>query len=143
MTAEATRAAYQRFPHDTLSPTHGTDQDRIKETARTFRAAIEIGVLMSLGATDLGAVAGAHQLGGLLFTARILPLRNGTRRDRPARMGVMISLNGVDTIDIEVLEYASGREHARINGIYIDQLNPALLALDYDGPTPLNPTYWA
>lgn len=142
MNTQATRAAYQRFPHDTLSPAHGTDQDRVKDTARAFQAAIQIGVLMSLGATDLGAVAGAHQLGGLLFTARILPLRHGSRRERAARMGVMISINGVDTIDIRVLEYASGREHTRIDGIYIDQLNAALLALDYDGPTPLNPRYW-
>lgn len=143
MTLHATRAAYQRFPHNTLDITHSPDPERAKQTARDLRAAIEIGVLMSLGATDLGAVAGSHQLGGLLFTARILPLRHGTRRTRPARMGVMISLNGIDTIDIRVIEYASGRQHATATGLYIDQLNACLLALDYDGPTPFNPRYWS
>lgn len=109
-------------------------------TADTFRAAVQVGVFMSLGATDLTAIAGAHQLGGLLFTARMLPLRDGTRRERPARMGVMISHTPADEIDIHVLEYARGTDHARLNGIYIDQLNRALLALDYDGTTPSTPT---
>lgn len=142
MITEANRAAYQRFPHDTLSPTNADDLERAKQTAHAFRSVLELGVLMSLGASDLGAVAGAHQLGGLLFTARILPLRNGTRRDTARRMGVMISLTPADEVDIHALEYARGTDHARINGIHIDQLNPALLALDYDGTTALNPRYW-
>lgn len=142
MSTDAIRAAYQRFPHDTLT-INRTNRDQIVTTADTFRAAVQVGVFMSLGATDLTAIAGAHQLGGLLFTARILPLRDGTRRERPARMGVMISHNLTDTIDIHILEYARGVDHARINGIYIDQLNRALLALDYDGTTPLNPHYWS
>ncbi|MGW9159329.1 hypothetical protein [Microbacterium sp. NPDC055665] len=140
MSTEAIRAAYQRFPHDTLT-INRDNRDQIIAIADTFRAAVQVGVFMSLGATDLTAVAGAHQLGGLLFTGRILPLRDSTRRERPARMGVMISHTPADEIDIHVLEYARVTEHARLNGIYIDQLNRALLALDYDG-TPLNPRYW-
>lgn len=142
MSTEAIRAAYQRFPHHTLDLTHAHDEHRANETAETLRQATQIGVLMSLGFSDLGAVAGEHQLGGLLFTARILPLRDGTRRERPARMGIMISHTPADEIDIHVIEYARGTDHTRIKGIYIDQLNRALLALDYDGPTPLNPHYW-
>lgn len=141
MNNEAIRAAYQRFPHDTLTINRNNRQ-QIITTADTFRAAVQVGVFMSLGATDLTAIAGAHQLGGLLFTARILPLRNGTRRDTPARIGVMISHTPADEIDIHVLEYARGTDHTRLNGIYVDQLNAALLALDYDGTTPLNPHYW-
>jgi hypothetical protein len=142
MNTEAIRAAYQRFPHHTLDLAHTLDEQRATDAAEAFRRAVQLGVLMSLGFSALGAVAGEHQLGGLLFTARILPLRNGTRRDRPARMGVMISHTPADEIDIHVLEYARGTDHTRLNGIYIDQLNRALLALDYDGTTPLNPRYW-
>jgi len=142
MSNEAIRAAYQRFPHETLTINRNNRQ-QIITTADTFRAAVQVGVFMSLGATDLTAIAGAHQLGGLLFTARILPLRNGARHDTPARMGVMISHTPADEIDIHVLEYARGTDHTRLNGIYVDQLNAALLALDYDGITPLNPHYWS
>lgn len=141
MSTDAIRSAYQRFPHDTLTLPND-DRDRCRAAADTFRAAVQVGVFMSLGATDLTAIAGTHQLGGLLFTARILPLRDGTRRERPARMGVMISHTPADEIDVHVLEYARGTDHTHLNGIYIDQLNLALLALDYDGPTPLNPHYW-
>jgi len=140
MNAEPIRAAYQRFPHETLSVSH-TDH-RGKETARALHASLQIGVLMSLGATDLGAVAGAHQLGGLLFTARIFPLRHDTRLTAPTRMGIMISLTPADSIDIHALEYARGTDHAHINDVHIDQLNTALLSLDYDGPTAPNPRYW-
>lgn len=96
-------------------------------------------MLISLGTTDLSPIAGAHQLGGILFTARILPIRRGHRGTRPFRLGVMVSLILSDEISIYVLEYASGRDHARIDGLYIDQLNAALLALDYDGSEPLIP----
>lgn len=128
MSTEAIRASYQRFPHDSLT-INRDNRAQIIATADTFRAAVQIGVFMSLGATDLTAITGAHQLGGLLFTARILPLRDGTRRERPARMGVMISHTPADTIDIPVIEYARGADHARTTGVYIDQLNTALLAL--------------
>lgn len=47
-----------------------------------------------------------------------------------------------DEIDVSVLEYARGADHARLNGIYILQFNRALLALDYVSTTPLNRHYW-
>lgn len=77
--------------------------------------------------------AGAHHLGGFLFTARILPCRDGIRSDAARRIGVTLSLTPSNEIDIHVLE------HARLNGICIDQLNLALLALDYDGTTHSRP----
>ncbi|MBS3183453.1 hypothetical protein [Leucobacter manosquensis] len=39
-------------------------------------------------------------------------------------------------------EYARGIEHAKIEGVYTDQLARVLLALDYDGTEALNPRYW-
>ncbi|GAB3597382.1 hypothetical protein CFAEC_13825 (plasmid) [Corynebacterium faecale] len=57
-------------------------------------------------------------------------------------MAVMVSLTPADEIDVEVREIARKTEHARIEGIYIDQLARAALAIDYDGPTALNPRYW-
>ena len=142
MNTEATRAAFQRFPHETLIAQNDVDADEIVATGNTFLRAVTVGVLWSLGAESKAAVLGAHQMGGLLFIARILPFRHGERRERAARMAVMISLNPADTIDIQVIELASGREHARTEGVYIDQLSRAVLALDYDGEEPFNPRYW-
>ncbi|WP_420181294.1 hypothetical protein [Paenarthrobacter sp. TA1.8] len=54
----------------------------------------------------------------------------------------MVSLTPADEIDVEVREIARTTKHAHIEGIYIDQLARAALAIDYDGPTALNPRYW-
>lgn len=129
----------------TVEQLRTTDPDRLREhqqTAETFRRAATVGALMSLGATTLRAVPGTHQLGGLMFTARILPLTRTGRGEAPRRMSVMVSLTGADLIDIDVRYLSGGREHATIREVYIDQLQRALLALDYDGPEPLNPAYW-
>ncbi|MGO2519956.1 MAG: hypothetical protein ACTH8F_07535 [Microbacterium sp.] len=131
------------FPSETLTLTAtGDDREFIRQTAQQFAVAVTRGVMWSLGASNITAVPGADQIGGLLLIARILPLRDGTRHQRAARMAILISLNGVDTIDIEVKEIATGRAHTEIKGVYIDQLSAALLALDYDGDETLNPRYW-
>lgn len=113
-----------------------------KAAGDTFLAAIDQGVLWSLGARDLHTVAGIHQLGGLFFLASILPMVKNGRGSRARKMAVMVSLTGADTIDINVREVTSGRDHAHIEGVYIDQLSRALLSLDYDGNTVTNPRYW-
>lgn len=114
-----------------------------KFTADQFRQALGIGVLGSLGASDLTTVPGAHQCGGLMFTARVLPIaKSGARGTRPRKMAIMISLTAADEIDIEAREIARGAEHVKIEGIYIDQLQRAALAIDYNGPEVLNPRYW-
>lgn len=119
------------------------DEPRARQAADDFRAAAGLGVLASLGATNLLCVPGEHGLGGLAFTARILPFnKTGERAERPVRMGVLISVTGLDEIDIRVRRYTNQDEHALIRGIYIDQLAHALLALDYNGPTTLNPRLW-
>lgn len=53
-----------------------------------------------------------------------------------------MSTTPLDEIEIEVREYARGIEHAKVEGVYIDQLARVLLALDYDGTEALNPRYW-
>jgi len=114
-----------------------------RANAMQFRQALGLGVLGSLGASDLTAVPGAHQCGGLLFTARVLPMtKRGTRGPRPRNMGIMVSLTPADEIEIEAREITRGTEHAKIEGIGIEQLQRAALAIDYDGPEVLNPRYW-
>lgn len=114
-----------------------------RRTANDLRRAIGPGVLGSLGATGLATVPGSHQCGGLMFTARVLPLtKSGARGTQPRKMAVMVSLTPADEIDVEVREIARTTKHAHIEGIYIDQLARAALAIDYDGPTALNPRYW-
>ena len=111
--------------------------------AEQFRQAISVGVFMSLGASELAAVPGRYDRGGLLFTARILPFtKTGERFENARRMAVLVSVSPLDEIEIEVREYARGTQHAKIERVYIDQLSQALLALDYDGPEILNPRYW-
>ena len=112
-------------------------------TAIQLRQALGLGVLGSLGASDLTAVPGTHQRGGLLLTARVLPMaKRGTRGTQPRKMGIMISLTPADEIEIEAREIARCTEHAKIKGIGIEQLQRAALAIDHDGPEALNPRYW-
>ncbi|MGP5342120.1 hypothetical protein ACTXML_16010 [Glutamicibacter arilaitensis] len=112
-------------------------------TAIQLRQALGLGVLGSLGASDLTAVPGTHQRGGLLLTARVLPMtKRGTRGTRPRKMGIMISLTPADEVEIEAREIARGTQHAKIEGIGIEQLQRAALAIDYDGSEVLNPRYW-
>lgn len=129
----------------TVEQLHTDDPEQLAEhqqAAAAFQAAATVGVLMSLGATTLRTVPGTHQLGGLLFIAHILPMTSRGRGEAPRRMAVMVSLTGADLIDIDVRRISDSQEHATIHGIYIDQLEPALLSLDYDGPETLNPRLW-
>jgi len=127
---------------NTTAPSATNVTDDHRETAKYFRDAIDIGVLWSLGGIHLTAVPGRDNLGGLHFYAHILPLDpDGNRAEAAIRMAVTISLTAADAIDIDVLHHDTGTVHATARGIYIDQLNPWLLALDYDGTTPLNPRY--
>lgn len=113
-------------------------------TASQFRQTFGVNVLGSLGASDLTAAPGAHQCGSLMFTVRVLPVtKRGTRGTQPRKVAVMISLTAADEIDIEAREITRGTVHAKIEGIHIDQLSRAALAIDYDGPEVLNPRYWA
>ena len=108
-----------------------------RSTAEQFRQAIGPYVFMSLGASQLAAVPGRYDRGGLLFTARILPFTRTARN-----MAVLVSTSPLDEIEIEVREYARGVQHVKVEGVYIDQLARVLLALDYDGTEALNPRYW-
>jgi len=83
-----------------------------------------------------------HQLGGLVFTARILPMTLTGRGQAPRRMLVMISSTPADTIDVDVRQITTGANHATAHGLGIDQLQSVLLALDYNGRDVFNPRYW-
>ena len=130
------------FPAAQLVPVDDIERDDAQRIADYFRKAIQPGVFWSLGSTHLTAVPGVDRQGGLLFTARILPMTKTGRGTAARKMQVMVSLTTADLIDIDVLEIASKKEHARIREISIDQLNAALLALDYNGDQVLNPRYW-
>lgn len=130
------------FPVDQLHTDNTEEQEYNREAADTFRQAATLGVLGSLGAHNLRTIPGRHQLGGLMFTARILPMTQKGRGSRARNMLVMVSLTGGDLIDIDVRYLTGGAEHATARDVYIDQLQRALLALDYDGPEIFNPRYW-
>lgn len=131
------------FASEQITTDDPKQQEWQLDVARQFKAAATMGVLMSLGAHELRAVPGVHTLGGLFFIARILPMTKNGRGSRPALMAVMVSVTGIDEIDIDVRRLRDGVEHATVRGIYIDQLAAALLALDYDGPEIFNPSYWS
>lgn len=134
------------FEIECLHDPEATDETRefYNQVAHQFRAAATVGGLMTLGARDLAVIPGRYQRGGLLFTASILPFRkDGTRGTAPRNMAVMISTTPLDEIEIEVRQFANEKVHARLDGVYIDELRRALLALDYDGKAVLNPRYWS
>lgn len=138
-----TATAHAPFPAEHLVPATVDDAADHGRIANYFRDVIDLGVLFALGATDLRAVPGPDQMGGLLFDARILPfVTDGTRGESARVMSVMVSLTTADAIDVDVRHRARGTEHATAHGIYIDQLNKCLLALDYDGRTAFNPRYF-
>jgi hypothetical protein len=101
-----------------------------------IRSQIELGVLMSLGATDLmtdKVHADSPGPDSLTFRARILPSKTAGR----ARvMRVTITLDPSDTYSIKV-GYAGTRrqgyawqEHKSFEHVYCDSLNRVLLSLD-------------
>jgi hypothetical protein len=113
--------------------------------AHIIRDQITPGVLMALGARDLMATArdltGAEP--GLRFTASILPFtKSGARGTRARAMTVAVTLNALDLYDIAVT-YA-GRDYSVVThweaaNVDCFELSRLLLALDYDGPTAVNP----
>ena len=123
-----------------------------REIASTIRQQITPGVLMSLGAHDIGAAHLAHKQGGprlpsLVFRALILPFnKNGERSERARKMYVIVSLTPADTYEITVTynsnAQGSGRtDHYHATDVYAEDLSRIMLSLDYDGDTVTNPRY--
>lgn len=125
-----------------MSTTAHTDPQTAQTIAGVIRDQITPGVLMSLGAH--GFVALTEECGGLAFQASILPFTAaGVRSQRPARMNVRVILTLDDTYDVRVLHVRAGatQVHYEATEVYADQLPRVLFALDYNGPTVLNPRY--
>lgn len=130
------------FPDAAIEMTDPAEMIEHTMTGRQFRAAIGDRTLWSVGAHDIANVPGAHGLGGLVFRARILPMTKTGRAEQARIMGVLVSLTPADEIDVEVKHASDQTAHAHLRGVYIDQLQRIILALDYDGPEVLNPRYW-
>lgn len=100
----------------------------------TIRDQITVGVLMSLGATDLMADrthVPAPAYDALTFRARILPSKTA----RPRIMRVKVTLDPCDTYSIKVTYPKRGDRftevtHFEAEGVYCDQLASVLLKLD-------------
>lgn len=135
---------------------NASTQTPSREIANTIRRQITPGVLMSLGAHDIGSAHMAHQQGGpmlpsLVFKALILPFnKNGERSERARKMYVIVSLTPADTYEITVTYNANvgnGRgpdrtDHYHATDVYAEDLARVLLSLDYDGDTVTNPRYF-
>lgn len=106
-------------------------------TSNSIRSRIEIGVLMSLGATKLRT--GDQSLS---FDATIAPLSaNGVRAQNLRAMAVTVIEHGPDQFGIYVSRQSRGTTvtHYQSDHVPASMLNKVLLALDYDGPEALNP----
>ena len=126
-----------------LEPQQRVSDEQVRDTANQFRKAISVPTLMSLGASDFCATKGKHGLGGLQFTARILPFKkDGTRSWKARNMRVIMSHTPSDLIDVDVVHATTGKKHYSTEGIYVEDLNRALFALDYDGKEATNPRLW-
>ena len=130
------------FPTDALTANGTAELLDYMATADAFKAAIGHSALWSVGAHNAVTVPGSYQLGGIALHARILPMTPDGRGSSAVRMGVLVSLTPADEIDIDVRHHSDGRVHAQLEGLYIDQLQRAFLALDYDAKEVLNPRYW-
>lgn len=138
---------------NTAEITQGTTTSQ--EVAQVIHRQIGGGVLMSLGAHNLGhgnlaPVVGAFPQPGLVFNARILPFTKSGKRSGSARvMLVVVSLNAMDYYDVLVTYNAPGDRygaqgpvvHYEAADVDFETLPRLLLALDYDGETVLNPRY--
>lgn len=101
----------------------------------TIRQQITVGVLMSLGATDLMADrqhVPKPRYDALRFRARILPSKTASR---PRIMTVRVVLDPSDTYSIKVTYPKHGKPfeevvHYEASDVYCDQLARTLLALD-------------
>lgn len=106
------------------------------ETADIIRQQITPGVLMSLGAQNIGAAPrNKHGECGLDFSARVLPFTvGGARSPRPRIMVVFVALTADDAYRIEVYYKRAGKLvcHFHAAGVYADQLPQVLLDLDSD-----------
>lgn len=101
----------------------------------TIREQITVGVLMSLGATDLMAdrvhTAAPEHYDALTFRARILPNKTASARV----MRVRVTLDPSDTYSIKVTYPKRGKPfeevvHFEASDVYCDQLARTLLDLD-------------
>mgnify|MGYP007022640012 FL=1 len=114
-------------------------EDQALQVANDFRQAIQIGVLMALGAHNLRASQGTTGYGALTFDAIILPFNeDGTRADLAEVMTVDVAHTWDDLIDVTVIR-PDGSEHYKGESLYIDQINKTLFALDWNGKETLNP----
>lgn len=116
------------------------------DVASIIKQQIPMGVFWSLGADPKMFHTVIEGKPGLLFHARILPFNaDGHRSVRPVKMSVAVLLEPSDTYQIIAYYRRGGKviDHARTSGVYADGLQHVLLALDYDGETPLNPRLWS
>jgi hypothetical protein len=120
-----------------------SDQQYRREVGAEAKRQIGLSGLMTLGAKIRGYRS--NGAAGLVLTARILPFNaNGERAARPRRMEVDIRLNGSDYWDVTV-SYLKGRRevtHWEGEDLGPEDLARLGLALDWDGPEPMNPRYW-
>lgn len=120
-------------------------RDEAAQVATTIKRQFGVMALATLGASDFMALGGETQpLGGLRFTARILPFtKSGRRAARPRCMFVTVTLNCRDLYDIKVqwLDRFTVVDHWEASDVYAEDLHRVALRLDYDGPEVVNPRY--
>lgn len=118
-----------------------------EQIAQTIRAQIKPGALFSLGAHNFMMLSeDASFLGGLQFTARIIPFTKhtlGPRGVKPRLMNVRVLLTAEDLYDIRVEYHDRGNHYTHYSAERVDftQLESIILALDYDGEEVLNPRF--
>lgn len=116
------------------------------DIADTIRRQIGLANLMTLGAHNLRAGSDTAGNAYLAFHALILPFtKSGKRGTRARRMLVTVTYTAADLYDVTVIWAPSDlpvwNTHYTVDGLDAAQLRRVMLALDYDGPTVLNPRY--
>lgn len=122
----------------------GLTREEINALTKPIADAIELGVRFSLGMQTIEFGQEFDDMPSVVSKASILPFVNGERSDTPTTMDVVIGVAPDDTLTVQVFHWVRGKQwhHAYQEGVYIDQLNRLLLALDYNGKETLNPRLW-
>ena len=121
-----------------------TIKNETQSVAQIIRDQIGVLGLMTLGASDLHYFKNSAGEPGLTFIARILPFtKNGERSSRPSKMQVSVTLSSMDLYNVTVVRRARGETITHFKGedLSASDLQPLMVALDYDGDEVLNPRY--
>lgn len=131
--------------------TESREAQYAREVAATIKGQVRWGTWGTLAARNFQATTTKDGAAALRVDITILPFNADGKRSSGARTAWLTIALRADRYDITVQHTRHGDKfgtkglvtHAETRGVYADQLNNALTAIDWDGPQPFNPRLWS